>query len=139
MKIGQLSRSNSTTSTASTPSSTTSYVPPIITRVPSTPAAVVPVSVPVVQPAKSVPEVTQPVVTPAVTPAVVAAVPQAALKSEEEEAKRKDVEREKEVATEGLRKKVDEMAVENLELVEAIKEYQETLEIIMGKHRVLMV
>ena len=98
-----------------------------------------PVSVPVVQPAKSVPEVTQPVVTPSVTPAVVAAVPQAAPKSEEEEAKRKDVEREKEVATEGLRKKVDEMAVENLELVEAIKEYQETLEIIMGKHRVLMV
>jgi len=39
---------------------------------------------------------------------------------------------------EAVRKKMDELAQENLELVEAVREYQEALDLIMGKHRVLM-
>jgi len=40
---------------------------------------------------------------------------------------------------EAQQKRVEDLTRDNLELVEAIKEYQETLELIMTKHRVLMV
>jgi len=40
---------------------------------------------------------------------------------------------------EAQQKRVEDLTHDNLELVEAIKEYQETLELIMTKHRVLMV
>jgi hypothetical protein len=98
--------------------------------------------VPAPQPVKSVPAVVQPVQVPIVIAAAGApgiVEPGNVKKDEEKETKREEEILKREAAEAGLKKKIDELSMDNLELVEAIKEYHEALELIMGKHRTLMV
>jgi len=39
----------------------------------------------------------------------------------------------------GLKSKIEELTIENFELTDSVKQYQQTMETIIGKHRTLMV